>query len=200
MITVAVDAGHGGHDTGATSAFAGREKDYALLQAHLVRSILSTRRRPGFDVLLTREDDVFLGLRDRAEISNAAGVAAFVSLHWNSGPLSASGTLVLAHRESARGASLAREVLRAVSPLDGQETRSERVVLLPDETFRTMPDGSPFVPTVISRTVAPAVILETGFGTNERDASYLRDPGYMVAVAGAIGDALARWTDAGDTV
>ena len=37
---VALDAGHGGYDPGAVSIFAGREKDYTLLQSHIARSVL----------------------------------------------------------------------------------------------------------------------------------------------------------------
>lgn len=194
---VCVDPGHGGHDPGAVSGYAGREKDYALLQSHIFRSLAFVEKAE-IETVLTREDDVYVSLSKRAEISNAAQADAFVSFHWNAAGPTASGTLVLCHRESPRGTRLARRVLEYVAPLDGRETGGERVVRLPDASFRTTASGAPFVPTVLSRTKAPAIIVEAGFGTNERDAAFLTDPAYLVAVARATIRALHHWTESED--
>lgn len=188
---VALDAGHGGHDPGAVSVFAGREKDYALLQAHIARSVFLGY---GIESVLTRTADEYVPLASRVSFINSLALDAVVSFHWNAaGSTSAEGTLVLAHIESPRGLDLASRVLEYVAPLDGERTARERVVLLPDASFRTTSSGRPFVPAILAKTKPPAVLLEAGFGTNPGDAEFIRDPAYLVAVAQAVAQALKDW-------
>ena len=188
---VALDAGHGGYDPGAVSIFAGREKDYTLLQSHIARSVLLDF---GISSFLTRSRDEFVSLARRVALINGDGVDAAVSFHWNAaGSPRAEGTLVLAHTSSPRGQDLADRVLDYVAPLDGERTSRERVVLLPDAAFRLTGSGRPFVPAVLSRTSPPVVLLEVGFGTNPGDAEFIRDPAYLVAVAEAVAQALKDW-------
>jgi len=79
--TVVIDAGHGGIDPGAIGVSGTHEKalalDYAL---ELRRLLLETGR---YRVVLTREDDVFIQLRDRIAIAQQAGGDLFISLHAN---------------------------------------------------------------------------------------------------------------------
>jgi N-acetylmuramoyl-L-alanine amidase len=77
--TIVLDPGHGGHDLGATSSY-GYEKDFALDVAKHVRDIL---RQQGKIVIMTRDDDTFVELIDRAKIANRASSAIFVSIHFN---------------------------------------------------------------------------------------------------------------------
>lgn len=78
--TVVLDAGHGGQDRGANSA-TGFEKDYTLDVIRDLRRLLLAK---GFQVKMTREDDVFIPLEGRAEAANAESDAIFVSVHFNS--------------------------------------------------------------------------------------------------------------------
>jgi N-acetylmuramoyl-L-alanine amidase len=80
---VVVDAGHGGHDTGAIGRGGTREKDVALAIAHRLREVLG---RAGLEVILTREDDTFVPLEERARRANEAKGDLFVSIHCNSAP------------------------------------------------------------------------------------------------------------------
>lgn len=80
--TVVIDAGHGGKDYGAIGSKA-REKDVnlgvALRLSQLIRQYLTD-----VDVVMTRDNDTFVTLQDRAEIANRANGDLFISIHTNS--------------------------------------------------------------------------------------------------------------------
>jgi N-acetylmuramoyl-L-alanine amidase len=78
---VALDAGHGGNDPGATGPSGLREKDVTLEIAHLAAPILS--RELGIPTLLTRDDDRLVPLDERAARANAFHADLFVSIHCN---------------------------------------------------------------------------------------------------------------------
>ncbi len=82
-ITIVLDPGHGGHDTGAKSPHGLCEKHANLLLAERVRIALEAR---GYNVLMTREDDTFVPLYDRPKVAHANDAAAFVSIHHNAPP------------------------------------------------------------------------------------------------------------------
>jgi len=79
MKTVCLDPGHGGSDPGACGPML-RESDQTLDVCLRAREILS----PYCNVIMTREDDEYVGLTARAEISNRADADAFISYHFNS--------------------------------------------------------------------------------------------------------------------
>jgi N-acetylmuramoyl-L-alanine amidase len=82
---VVIDPGHGGHDPGASGAGAlgrVREKTLALGLARALRDELL--RRGGIRVALTRNDDRFLVLEERAEIARRLGADLFLSIHADS--------------------------------------------------------------------------------------------------------------------
>lgn len=78
---IVIDPGHGGKDPGASSPRGTREKDVNLAAALELARVL--RERGDFDVLLTREEDVFLPLSERSELANSRNADLFVSLHCN---------------------------------------------------------------------------------------------------------------------
>ncbi len=80
---VVIDAGHGGHDPGAISPIGSqREKDLTLAVARAIRDDLIAAGR--VRVALTREDDRFLVLRERAAIARNLGANLFISIHADS--------------------------------------------------------------------------------------------------------------------
>lgn len=83
MKKVWIDAGHGGHDPGA-SGFGVIEKNIALQVATEAAKRLE-RDYEGVKCLLTRSSDVYLTLKERTDKANAAGVDIFVSVHCNAG-------------------------------------------------------------------------------------------------------------------
>jgi N-acetylmuramoyl-L-alanine amidase len=79
---VVIDPGHGGVDPGTIGVSGLKEKSVTLEVAQaLKRSLESTGR---YRVLLTRDSDVFVRLRDRVSIARTAGAELFVSLHADS--------------------------------------------------------------------------------------------------------------------
>jgi len=81
---VVIDPGHGGVDPGAISPSGRMEKDLTLAYAKQLRDVLQKSGR--YRVVLTREDDRFVPLRDRYRIAEQAGAELFVSLHANTHP------------------------------------------------------------------------------------------------------------------
>lgn len=78
---IVIDPGHGGFDPGAIGSGGLMEKDVNLSMALLVRDLLV---KEGYDVLLTRDKDVFISLMERVNIANRAKARLFVSIHNNS--------------------------------------------------------------------------------------------------------------------
>jgi N-acetylmuramoyl-L-alanine amidase len=78
-IIVAVDAGHGGDDPGATGEFGTHEKVVTLAIARALAARID--REPGMHAVLTRNGDYFVELRDRMDRAQAAHANLFVSIH-----------------------------------------------------------------------------------------------------------------------
>lgn len=76
---VVIDPGHGGQDPGALSLHGAHEKEITLTAGRELREELKKLGR--YRVLLTRDRDVFIRLRDRIAIARTAGADLFVSLH-----------------------------------------------------------------------------------------------------------------------
>ncbi len=81
---VVVDAGHGGVDPGAIGVSGVYEKKVALDYAREVARLLKASGK--YDVVMTRNRDIFLPLRERVRISRAAGADLFLSMHANTHP------------------------------------------------------------------------------------------------------------------
>ena len=77
---VVVDAGHGGHDPGASGRGGTHEKEVVLDVALKLKLQLETA---GYEVILTRDDDTFIPLEERTAIANSKDADLFVSIHAN---------------------------------------------------------------------------------------------------------------------
>ena len=81
--TVVIDAGHGGHDTGAVGLkLKVQEKDLNLTVAKQLAAKIQAKY-PEVKVILTRDTDVFLPLQQRADIANKNHADLFISIHTN---------------------------------------------------------------------------------------------------------------------
>jgi len=78
---IVIDPGHGGKDPGATGLRGTREKDVNLAAALELARVL--KERGDFEVLLTRDEDVFIPLSQRSELANEKNADLFISLHCN---------------------------------------------------------------------------------------------------------------------
>ena len=76
---VVIDAGHGGHDSGAYSG-GKKEKDLVL---KIARKLYKELRSEGYRVALTRNTDRFLKLGQRTKIADHKDAKVFVSIHAN---------------------------------------------------------------------------------------------------------------------
>jgi len=85
-LLVVIDPGHGGDKDGAIGPNQLKEKDAALAISLALRTQLEAR---GHAVVLTREADLSLGLRERIQLANEQRADLFVSVHLNSLPLGA---------------------------------------------------------------------------------------------------------------
>lgn len=106
---VFLDPGHGGHDTG-TNHNGYVEKDIVLSTSKKIGQILE--REPGIDVVFTRKSDVFIELRERANMANRAKADLFVSIHCNGVNASAAygtETFVMGHDRSALNLEVAKQ-------------------------------------------------------------------------------------------
>lgn len=81
---IVIDAGHGGHDSGARGRNC-KEKDITLAIA-LKTGKLIKKNCPGVEVIYTRETDVFVELYRRAQIANENKADLFISIHCNANP------------------------------------------------------------------------------------------------------------------
>jgi len=81
-VVVAVDAGHGGQDPGATGPGGTHEKDVVLPIARLLAARINSE--PGMRAVLTRNRDEFLVLRDRIKRARVAKADMFISVHADS--------------------------------------------------------------------------------------------------------------------
>jgi len=190
LTTVILDAGHGGHDSGAKSSF-GLEKDFALDTALRTRELL---QRAGFQVVMTRTSDRFIPLHDRARFANRFQNAIFVSIHYNAGKTTSTGieTYTLAPQfvpsTSADGPSVS-DKQRMPGNINDTENMALATAMhsamikrsrLPDRGIKR----ARFV--VIRETTIPAVLLECGFLSNPREARMISAPAYRQQMAVAI--------------
>lgn len=150
-ILVALDAGHGGANPGAT--YQGREEATDAL--NLVLAIGPILEANGIQVFYTRTTDVYETPRQKADEANAAGADYFVSIHRNSSPYpnQYSGVESLVYNRYSRAGTLAsniNEQLENVGFINaGVNERTNLVVL--------------------NSTDMPAVLVEVGFINTDAD-------------------------------
>lgn len=161
--TVVVDAGHGGYDRGARAVSGTPEKMLALDTAQRLARIL---RSKGFQVIETRKSDVFIPLGSRTAVSNRAGGAIFVSMHYNWSPRTAARGIEIYYygaRSRRLASNILRETLRAYPTVNRGVKRNNYYVLRNNRR--------------------PAVLCELAFLSNPQDNRYAQNPSYRQRLA-----------------
>ncbi len=173
---VVLDAGHGGHDSGATGTKA-KEKDLALKATLLLENQLKSL---GFKVYLTRSTDEYIGLYDRADIANDLNADLFVSVHINAATTSsASGVEVLYASESMSGGKgLAGLIQKQLVSSLGAVNRG--IVSRPNVV-------------VIRETKMPSVLCELGFISNPEEQDKMMNTAYLEKAAKAIVEGIKQF-------
>lgn len=180
---IVIDPGHGGEDRGTASLTNPKyhEKYLNLSTARFLRDYL---KQLGYKTILTRNDDTFISLSDRATLANQAGSNLFVSVHYNSAPSrEASGIEVFYYnaekeKERARASKeLASVVLKNV--IDNTQAKS-----------RGVKHGNL---AVIRETQMPAILIEGGFMTNQEEMDRIKDPVYVKSLAWGIANGIDEY-------
>lgn len=81
---IVIDPGHGGKDPGAIGKGGTYEKDVTLAISLMLKDLL--REKTDIEVLMTRDDDRFIELKQRTEFANRNEAKLFISIHANSNP------------------------------------------------------------------------------------------------------------------
>jgi N-acetylmuramoyl-L-alanine amidase len=211
---ILIDAGHGGHDPGATSVSAeATEKQLTLALARELRDRLVERGR--VRVAMSREDDRFLSLDERAALARNVGAALFISLHTDSAPNPlARGASVYSLSDVASDAEAARlaaaqnggplaeraggESVPAIladlamrSEMSASADFAARLVRKSSGRFELRPQPHRFAAFhVLRRAEMPAVLFEAGYISNAEDELLLRSPEHRGAIVMALAQAI----------
>ncbi len=222
-VVVMLDPGHGGLDPGA-------ERD-GVVEAHLMlqfarelREIL--RRAGGFEVMLTRDDDIFVPLEMRQSIARAAGADVFISLHADAIPEGrATGATIYTLADAASDIASEKlaerhdraDLLAGVDLTDHDDAvatvlmelaRTEtapRSDKLADELVEALTRSLGTMHkrprleasfSVLKAADIPSVLVELGFMSSEEDLENLRDADWRRRAAEGIRDALVAWAAA----
>ncbi|MGI9493666.1 MAG: N-acetylmuramoyl-L-alanine amidase family protein, partial [Geminicoccaceae bacterium] len=218
---IVLDPGHGGIDPGASGKGGTYEKNVVLDAAlELRRQLLDTGR---YDVVLTREEDSFIRLRDRLQIARASEGHLFISLHADS----------LANADDVRGAAVytlsnqasSEEAARLASNenradiLGGidlshhepvvtqilidlaQRDANSKSLIIADMLVEEMATAAPMLRkrqqqagfVVLKSPDMPSVLVELGYLSNREDEKRLNDPDHLSDLADVMIDAIDRY-------
>jgi len=210
---VVIDAGHGGRDPGARSVSGEiAEKDLTLALARELRDDLVKRGR--VRVAMTRDDDRYLTLDDRAAVARRLNAGLFVSLHIDSAPNPlAHGASVYSLSDIASDAEAARFAaaenrgaaadgaigsvqailsdLAMRAQMSASADLAARLVNKSAGRFELRPEPHRFASFhVLRRAATPAVLFEAGYISNTDDEALLRTPEHRSAIALALAQAI----------
>ena len=210
---VVIDAGHGGRDPGARSVSGEiAEKDLTLALARELRNDLVKRGR--VRVAMTRDDDRYLTLDDRAAVARRLNAGLFVSLHMDSAPNPlARGASVYSLSDIASDAEAARFAaaenrgaaadgaigsvqailsdLAMRAQMSASADLAARLVNKSAGRFDLRPEPHRFASFhVLRRAATPAVLFEAGYISNTDDEALLRTPEHRSAIALALAQAI----------
>ena len=210
---VVIDAGHGGRDPGATSVSGQvHEKELTLTLAQALRDELVKRGR--VRVAMTRDDDRYLTLDERAAVARRLDAAMFVSLHIDSAPNPlARGASVYSLSDVASDEEAARLAARENQDLGVGASGNRIDAILSDLAMRSQMSASANLASrlvgkaagrvelrpnphrfaafhVLRRAETPAVLFEAGYLSNVDDELMLRDPAQRAKMVLALAQAI----------
>jgi N-acetylmuramoyl-L-alanine amidase/putative methionine-R-sulfoxide reductase with GAF domain len=212
---IVVDAGHGGWDLGTVGRKGLLEKDLVLEVAQRLGKLLESRL--GADVILTRKDDNYIPLDERAGIANQSQADLFVSVHANYSDLpSARGVETYytnfftspnaKDAETREDGTVAKTALTAaLSPADLHEKieQSRRLAASVQRSlYGTLSGQNPGLRdrgvkeasyVVLTETAMPGILAEVSFVSSPADEQKLRNDGYREQIAEALYKGIARY-------
>ncbi len=212
--TIVIDPGHGGKDPGAV--YNGlKEKDIVLEISKYLYEYL--KADPDLNIHLTRNKDVFIPLEERTAIANKLKADIFVSIHANAAKNKAATGLetfvfnVTNDRAALEVAALENQATtKSISDLQGilkdilKYSKLEESVSLAGSVQSCLVKNvkaaskqnlgvkqAPFY--VLVGATMPAILVETGFLSNNDDASKLKSSAYRKKVAKGIYDGIKEY-------
>ena len=180
---IIIDPGHGGDDFGTNSLGSSKyhEKYLNLTTSQFLRGFL---KQLGYRVILTRTDDTFIALDQRADFANKKNADLFVSIHYNSAPSrEADGIEIFYYQDNASASrtkqskALARDVLGQIL----QQTQAKS---------RGVKQGNL---AVIRETKMPAILIEGGFMTNAVEMEKIKKSAYQKSIAQGIAQGIQEY-------
>ncbi len=220
---VAVDAGHGGDDTGARGPHRVLEKTTNLAVAEALAEQLN--RIPGIHAVLTRDGDYFIPLRERYRLAEKMKADLFISIHANSSPRRGHGSGTEVYFLSLRGAtdqatkdladmenaadlvggvppqadddlvSILYDVKRA-SALQQSQLLAETLLDHITKDRRLEERGVKQAGFVVLKSVEfPSVLVETAFINNPVEARLLASPTFQREIARELADGVRAYLD-----
>ena len=188
---VVVDAGHGGHDGGAV-ANGVIEKNLSLDIANRVKKELQAS---GLRVVMTRTDDSFLSLDERAALAGTHQAAAFVSVHLNTDGAGSGAEGIETYFAESQTLS-SRQLVPAGSNQRHNEGSSAEFAsavqhLVCGATKAENRGTKARDYAVVARAVCPAVLVECGFITSASESVRLKQAGYRDKIANGIARGVA---------
>jgi N-acetylmuramoyl-L-alanine amidase len=215
---IVLDPGHGGKDVGSVTSEGRFEKDLTLDITRRLRDLL--RSRQAIEVLLTRDQDRHVTLRDRARFANEAGADLFVSIHLNwlepssmrgvetfyLGPTDDPYLVQLTSRENQESGYALGDVRRLLDGiyLDLRQQESQRLARSVQRSlWRELGQGNPGVRDrgvksapflVLVGTQMPAILAEVSCLSNRAEAELLATEPYRQSIAEALLAGIDRYT------
>ena len=215
---VVIDPGHGGHDPGTMSSKGVKEKDLVLDISRRVAKMLENDDE--FDVLMTRNKDVFIPLEERTAIANSQGADLFVSIHVNAHPRKsvrgietfylnlattpdAEETAARENAVSTRRMSELQDILRQImnnskiaeSGDFAQQVQASMVQGVLSKNDKKRNHGvktAPFY--VLLGANMPCVLVEVSYLSNSADAELLSTTDYRQRLALSIANGIRQYT------
>jgi len=214
---IVIDPGHGGKDPGTISPSGMKEKNIVLDVALRVATRL--REKEGYEVILTRDRDIFVPLEERTAIANASEADLFLSIHVNAAPTKAARgieTYVLdlaTNKDAMRVAALenatsARQVndLQSIlldlmynskinESLKLAELVQDEMITGLNRQYRAVNNlgvkKAPFV--VLIGAQMPSILTEIAFLSNPEEEERLRSDKYLASVADHISSGIGQY-------
>ena len=218
LITVAVDAGHGGEDPGASGANGSHEKDITLALAKKLKQKIDTQEN--MRAVLIRDGDYFVPLGQRVVKARALKADLFVSIHADAFiKRDARGSSVFALSEHGATSVAARWLAKKENDADliggvnvdvkdpflkrtlidlsqtatiNDSLKLGKAVLKEIGSVNTLHRGqveqAGFA--VLKAPDIPSILVETAFISNPDEEKRLNDPGYQDKLVGAIVDGI----------
>lgn len=214
---IVIDPGHGGKDPGAM-AFGLKEKDIVLKISRKIARILKANNR--YEVILTRNKDVFIPLEERTAVANTTKSDLFISVHVNAHSDQASGGIETYFLNLATDASAMRVAAleNATSTHSIGELQDILTSLMKNSKVDESSRLARFVQTnlvsgfgranklrdlgvkqapfyVLIGAEMPAILAEIAFITNPSEAKLLQNEQYLDKIAEQLAAGIAAYVD-----